>query len=280
MESTLRRRRRFHGIKRMVHPSRNLTTMKKLPKTVGLTSLRMERVKSRPRIVIRWLYSVSYFIFLAVLLGLNSVVPIDLIIRSSTTASKLAVHTLIVIVACVIFLVISFVLYISRVLMQRTHLQDITKLYMPTTEKDISPKVSKYIEKEYQRTEWIQQQAAPQGRVMHPGQYHRYDNTGIDLQDGLVYDDILHSIGEDVKYRHILPVSTTQELTAEGDKTLRQILTRRYVATNYKDTVILEEFLSHYERLRFGGKPMTYEQFVRFLQLWSCVRTHISQQHS
>ncbi|VEU19279.1 DEKNAAC100660 [Brettanomyces naardenensis] len=128
--------------------------------------------------------------------------------------------------------------------------------------------------------------AAPRGRIMHRGLFHSYEGPSsessslqVKLPNNLVYENVVHSIGEDIKYRKMLSINDSLQLKTEGKATLREVLLHKYGLMKQeltdKDISTLYDFLIHYEKVRFSGIPIAYDEFVIFMGLWSRVKNDI-----
>ena len=240
---------------------------------------KIEKVKSKPRALIYWLYSVSYFIFLGITLLLCSSMPVNIIFQSFATSSRIAISTLIIIGACALFVLSAFVLYLVRVLIIRAHLQDIPRFYIPTTPADINQQVSNFIHEELIRCQQITEMAGPKGHIVHDGMYHEEkghtSSKRTDLPDDLVYDDVVCDIGQEVKYRGRIQLSGNKFIEAKGKSTFKDLLFNEY--NEIKDKIIdnelttMKDLVGLYEKLRFSGNPISHQEFEKFLRLWSQV---------
>ncbi|KAG7704597.1 hypothetical protein KL914_003988 [Ogataea haglerorum] len=234
---------------------------------------------SKSRGLLIWFYSISLLTFGITFLLLNSLVPIDVILRS-LTSSIIALNTLVIVCACALFLVLSAVIYIFRILNIKKHLQDIPKPYMPITEKDIGKREAEYIAQQIARTKEIRKLAGPQGPVDHAGLHCDQSSSDIPLPDKLIYENVVCAIGEDIKYRHALRLTSTFQVKVEPNQTLRDIISTAVQKTSLsaRDSDLLAEFLLHYEKLRFSGRPITKTDFLTFLRLWDHTRTILKRQ--
>ncbi|ODV85640.1 hypothetical protein CANARDRAFT_28398 [[Candida] arabinofermentans NRRL YB-2248] len=255
--------------------------------------IKLKKVGKKSKGVFKWLYSISLLIFSMLLLALNAVIPIDAIVKSKTS-SNLAVNAIIIVIACAVFLTCSGVIYIFRILVLKKYLQDIPKAYIPITPKDISKRESDFIYSEMLRSEKIRRLARPNTYVNHPSLYHSYEveklldhelaKSGtrtdyekqnemlIKLPNNLIYENVVRAIGEDIKYRKLLTIKKTFQVKVGKNQTLRSILVQKFDLISHElvddDFKILYDFLNHYEKLRFSGEAITYDDFIKFLKLW------------
>ncbi|KAH3663742.1 hypothetical protein OGAPHI_005144 [Ogataea philodendri] len=235
---------------------------------------KLRQVGQKSRGVLIWLYSISLLIFIVVFLLLNALVPLDLILRS-TSLSSLTFIALVVVIASALFLFISAVIYILRILILKRYLQDIPKAYVPITERDIGARESKYISQGIARAKKIKQLARPNATVDHPGLHSADQINDPTLPDNVVYEDVVRAIGEDVRYRHTLHLTHSFQVQVEPNQTLRDIVytTLRRATLSEKESHLVFDFLAHYEKLRFSGKPISRTDFLVFLSLWNHTKT-------
>ncbi|KAG7808692.1 hypothetical protein KL921_003774 [Ogataea angusta] len=244
-----------------------------------IQQLKLRKVRQKSRGLLIWLYSISLLTFGISFLLLNSLVPIDVILRS-LTSSIIAFNTLVIVCACALFLLLSAIIYIVRILNIKRHLQDIPKPYMPITEKDIGKREAKYIAQQIARTKEIKKLAGPQGPLDHAGLHCGQGSADVPLPDNLIYENVVCAIGEDMKYRHALHLTSTFQIKVEPNKTLRDIISAAVQKTDLpaRDSDLVAEFLAHYEKLRFSGQPITKTEFLTFLRLWDHTRTILKRQ--
>lgn len=241
--------------------------------------LHLEKIKKvKPKALIYWLYSVSYFIVLGITSALCSAIPVDLIIQSFQTSSRIAINTLIIIGACALFVLSAFVLYLVRVLINRAHLQDIPRIYIPVSSADITEPVSDYIHEELIRCQRISKTAGPKGIIFHDGMYHEQKGTSSKmtvLPNDLVYDNVVCDIGQEVKYRGKIQLSESRFIVPKNKCTLKELILDEYDEMTDKlndyELTTMKDMVGLYEKLRFSGKPITHHEFERFLRLWSQV---------
>lgn len=289
----MRRRSQYPGSK-IRHPLRALETGKR--KTINdvkkmknvlwfdIHETGMHLAKWRPSAVFQWLYSGSYFIFLIILLALSSAMPIDIIIQSSQTTSRLAINTLIIIGACALFVIISLTLYFTRLLIIRSHVQDIPKPYIPITSSDVPPNVASYIHDELERCQDVVKLSGPKDDIVHKGMYHYHIDSNVNnpvLPDNVIYENVVREIGEDIKYRRYINLDDHSFIPVTTKETLRQTLETLYRANssicNQKDMDNLHSFLRLYQNFRFSGDPISYNDFIIFIGLWKQVRTTMTK---
>ncbi|GMF98600.1 hypothetical protein B5S30_g760 [[Candida] boidinii] len=147
----------------------------------------VRNISQGPKKILQWFYSFSLVILLLLFIGLNSIIPIDSIIKSKTS-SNLAINAIVIVIACCLFIGLSISTYILRIIVLEFYLMDIPKPYMPTTPRDIPSDVSRYIKEELIRCEEIREKSKPNKFINHPGLYH--DNSGIIVEeDDDDYDD-------------------------------------------------------------------------------------------
>ncbi|CDK24403.1 unnamed protein product [Kuraishia capsulata CBS 1993] len=247
--------------------------------------------------VFNWLYSISLGLFFIVFLGLCSIVPIDVIIKSKTS-SHLAVNTLIVLIACGLFAGLCIFIYALRIYVLRVHLQDIPKPYMPTDANDIPSKCAVYIKEQLIRCEKITARAMPHELVKHPGLYYHKDYDDVEqidlfgekenekihrktpsklvdpaagfLPNNLVYENVVRIIGNEIKYNGYLVMDNREWVNVPQKMSFREVMTLMDDGNlERSDPALLEELLSTYERLRFSGQLISEDDFLKFMELLS-----------
>ncbi|GMG37871.1 unnamed protein product [Ambrosiozyma monospora] len=158
---------------------------------------------------------------------------------------------------------------------------------MPITSKDIPRECSIAIQNEFIRTQKVKQMAQPNLDIQHPGLFqapNQSENADDELPNYLVYENVVRTFGEDIKYRNVLTVKNSSlKITVDKNVTLREILTKRFSPLvqqgklEYKDSIKLQNFLKLYERLRFSGKAIEHDEFLELMQLWNQVQTLLTK---
>lgn len=233
-----------------------------------------------PRRLFRWLYSVSLVILVTLLLAFIAVTPIDVIVQTSSASSS-GIKLFIVIIVCVVFLVVSFVLYFLRLYQHRVSMNDIpTKsVYIPD-QNDLPNTVFKYITQKFNDCQEIKEKADPlhdsKVNINHPGmspplyvQQRNESSTEKDhLPPNLVYEDAIRSFGD--KFNFHDGFKTSVALDIPKDFSLRQIcmflishLLKEGLATP-EELPDVETMLSIYEKSKFGGHLLTEEEMIKF----------------
>lgn len=219
---------------------------------------------------LRWLYASSFVIIIILILTMSSVLPIDVIVQSKTNNSHLATNTVIILVICVAFIIISVLAHTFRLFYNKMLLQDIPRPYIPITEDDIGKSTSQAIELEMVNCQRIKRMAKPKGNIRHPGLYHQSeDDQNDDLPDNLIYENVIRVIGQELKYNGTLTISDDQVLRLDNHYSLSELL------NIYRTDSVVNDFLLLYERLRFSGQPITCDDFKLFLEEWGYVKTKL-----
>lgn len=233
-----------------------------------------------PRRLFRWLYSVSLVILVSLLLALIAVAPIDVIVQTSSASSS-GIKLFIVIIVCVVFLVVSFVLYFLRLYQHRVSMNDIPSksVYIPDKH-DLPDKVFKYITQKFNECQEIKEQADPlhnfKVNINHPGitpplyiqQRNIGNNENDHLPPNLVYEDAIRSFGD--KFNFHDGFKTSMALDIPKNYTLRQIFAFLIINLISQGSVKPEEvpetetMLSIYEKSKFGGQLLTEEEMINF----------------
>ncbi|OWB73243.1 hypothetical protein B5S31_g2977 [[Candida] boidinii] len=177
-------------------------------------TIHVRNISKGPKKILQWFYSFSLVILLLLFIGLNSIIPIDAIIKSKTS-SHLASNAIIIVIACCVFIGLSITSYILRLIFLEYYLIDIPKPYIPTTQKDIPIDVSRYIKEELIRCENIREKSKPNKFINHPGLYH--DNNGIIVDNNDVVDDNDNEDITSTVTKSLLSSSSSFELTSSDE---------------------------------------------------------------
>ncbi|CAH6722894.1 putative defect at low temperature protein 1 [[Candida] jaroonii] len=229
-----------------------------------------------PRRLFRWIYSVSLFILVSILMALIAVTPIDVIVQTAS-ASFSGIKLFIVIVVCVLFLIISFTLYFSRIYQHRVAMNDIPNhsMYVPQ-EHDLPKRIYHHIDEKNQYCKEVQEMAGPLTNDitinypgMQPPEYIQARNVGSGnlLPPSLHYDEVIRSFTD--KF-------TILENFESSLKTPKHFTFREMVLSIAQDLRInrkagAEElpnfslFLSLYEKFKFSGKLIEENEMVDFM---------------
>ncbi|KAL6453655.1 DLT1 Defect at low temperature protein 1 [Candida maltosa Xu316] len=115
-----------------------------------------------PQRILRWIYSISMIICILLMLGFIAVTPLDVVIQTLGSSNATVVKTFIVIGVCVLFVIISMIIYFTRVYKYRISLNDIPNksLYIPF-ENDYPKAVFHHIDDNLKRCSEIKFKAGP-----------------------------------------------------------------------------------------------------------------------
>ncbi len=205
------------------------------------------------------LYWTSLGFLVIIMIGFIVVMPIDAILQSRQT--NLALNTFIIVGACSLFVIFAIILYTIRVVIARQSLADIPKKYVPRLD-DFPKECADFITEEYERCKTIWERAGPHELISHPG----LSNPTSELLPGaLPYEDVVRSVGERVVWRSLMTLP--QEQRIPRNRTFRYVAMTLSSNKDTKDHGLWKEYLKIYERLRFSGKAITEEEFLRFMEI-------------
>lgn len=196
--------------------------------------------------------------------GFSVVVPIDAIAQASRSQND-ALNTFIVVGAFVLFGIISIVIALGRVYVQRSCLQDIPKSYLPITPEDMPHAGSRnLLLKEMDRSQELATfLKKPRERVVHDG-LARPEADEYGLPPLLNYEDSVKIITSRLKYQGIF--SNLIKLDLNNGDTFADIMSSLFAQTgNFQKEAA--EYTALYETIRFSGKEITNKQFMRFMDL-------------
>ncbi|RLV94292.1 Defect at low temperature protein 1 [Spathaspora sp. JA1] len=234
---------------------------------------RRRRILSWPQKIFRWLYSFSLIIFILLFLAFVAVTPLDVIAQTFDTNNSIAVKTFIVIIVCVVFIILSLVVYFTRLFNYRVSMNDIPtrSLYIPDQQGDYPVDVSTHIDtKLTQSVVEIREKAGPLANksiivINHPGvsppdyiqRHNQRIGTSTSSQAGTLlppnvhYEDIVRSLGDKFYLGKIL---TEDDLPIH--LSLREIML--YLAESFLENnnnqgmPDLTKLTKLYEKFRFG----------------------------
>lgn len=234
-----------------------------------------------PKRVFRWIYSISLVIFFFITLLFVAVTIVDVIAQTSKTSSS-GIKLFIVIIVCVVFIIVSLILYFLRILQTRIALNDIPSksVYIPF-EGDYPHDVFTCIDEKLRQCHEIGIKAGPLSDpsiiINHPGlsppeyiqeRNREFTEQGTMLPANLAYEDIVRSIGDKFhgdKHNVFTPVELPTQLS------FREILI--YLSKIYVDTSQVAEdklpdvqrMIDLYEQFRFGPNLIRERDMVEFM---------------
>ncbi|SCU99692.1 LAMI_0G00210g1_1 [Lachancea mirantina] len=224
-----------------------------------------------------WFYWASLSVLLLLFVGFSIVVPIDSMAQASRSKNK-ALNTFIVVGAFVAFGVFSIVICVSRVLVQRSCLQDIPRRYLPITAGDMPHAPSRKLlhEKLNWSSELSELFLKPRERIVHDGlspptiEDVQSDNPSEDgegdtlLPPFLNYEDTVKIITSRLKYQGVF--SNLVDLKLDVGETFSEMIGMLFIEKGvFVDDA--KEYVNLYETLRFDNKGITQDQFIRFMDL-------------
>ncbi|CAR23436.1 Dlt1p [Lachancea thermotolerans CBS 6340] len=209
-----------------------------------------------------WLYRTSLVVLVLFFVGFSVVVPIDAMAQASRSTND-ALNTFIVVGAFVAFGVLSIIIAVGRVLVQRSCLQDIPKGYLPITPEDMphQPSRSMILEQMDRSHKLAVLLKKPKEPVTHDG-LARPDSDDHGLPPLLNYEDSIKIITSRLKYQGVF--SNLVKLDSDTGDTFATIA-RSMSAQNKLSSSEAAEYIKLYEAIRFSGKEITKEQFLQFM---------------
>lgn len=235
-----------------------------------------------PRRLFRWLYSFSLFIFAFFTFGFVAVTPIDVIAQTLGTSYS-GIKLFIVIVVCVVFLVLTILLYFLRLFQRRVALNDIPakSMYIPF-ENDLPRVVCERIDQRLNECMQIKEKGGPLGDensvINHPGRappaYVQEKNQllgeeGTYLPPNTEYEDVLRGFSDKIRSdgKTLTLTSLPEAFTF---KELIASFIRGIVAENPDFKVHLPDvklLVDLYEEMRFGGELISEKVLLDFMIL-------------
>lgn len=216
----------------------------------------------KSRRVQEWLYNTSSVFVLFFFVGFSAVLPIDAISQASQSTNNYALNTFVVVGALVLFGITAAFITSARIYIRKTQLQDIPKRYVPLDENDLPKSCYIQITENFQRCEEIRKKAMfVNESIKHPG----LSNPNSTLLPPLLsFEDVVRSVGMKLKWDRNL-VGT--EISIPANLSFREIVA--YIENKLigMKTESNKEFVELYEDLRYSGKLITEEKFVRFMEL-------------
>lgn len=241
-----------------------------------------------PRILFRWFYTFSLLVITIVATLMVAVTPIDVIIQSSD-ASFSSIKVFIVIGVCVIFVLVSIIMYLLRIFQNKVALNDIPSksIYIPG-KGDMPKRCFKEIDQNLVRNSEVQMKAGPLFNksiiISYPGlsppDYVQEKNLkcfsdgnnsavcpGTLLPPGACYEDIIRSIGDKLK----MGGRVLTQLDVPKNLSFREILI--YVFKVYKTDPNfqterlpdIKRLIVLYEKMTFGPNLIEERDILEFM---------------
>ncbi|CAH2351459.1 putative defect at low temperature protein 1 [[Candida] railenensis] len=241
-----------------------------------------------PRILFRWFYTFSLLVITIIATLLVAVTPIDVIIQSSDSSFS-SIKVFIVIGVCVIFVLISIIMYLSRIFQNKVALNDIPSksIYIPGKD-DIPKRCFQEIDQNLVRNSEVQMKAGPLFNksiiISYPGlsppDYVQEKNLkcfsdankstvcpGTLLPPGACYEDIMRSIGDKLK----IGGRVLTQLDVPKSLSFREILI--YVFKVYKTDPNfqterlpdIKRLIELYEKMTFGPNLIEERDILEFM---------------
>lgn len=216
-----------------------------------------------------FLYSSSFVVVLVVFIVCTMIVPVDCIVKSRAQ-DTLLVNSLVVLSAIALYFIFNLAIAFTKVIHHKQLLDDVPKPYIPVLRQDLGKSAFQRIQANFARTRAMQLRFEPQKKHMirHPGlSPPEYLRSGAEVPAGLVYEDVLRSIGDRLRYgdRHFLILDLLTPALALFKEAVEHLAVTAFGDAADSDS---QECIRLYEELRFSGKPILEEQFVRFMELF------------
>lgn len=233
-----------------------------------------------PRRLFRWLYSFSLFIFAFLTFGFVAVTPIDVIVQTLGTSYS-GIKLFIVIIVCVVFLVVTLILYFLRIFHSRVALNDIPlkSVYIPF-ENDLPRVVCERIDEKLTECMDIKEKGGPLGNkeavINHPGrsppEYIQEKNRllgdeGTFLPPNAEYEDVLRGFSDKLR----LDGKTLGQKSIPDTYSFRELivsLTKVIVTERPNLKVYLPDFkvlIELYEKMKFGKELINEKDLLDFM---------------
>lgn len=237
-----------------------------------------------PSRLFQWLYSFSLIIFMLVAFALIIVTPLDIIVQtwgSPSTGAKIVI----VIGACAIFFLVSFLLYVSRLYHSRVVLNQIPSksVYVPLEKHDLPSSVIRHIDERLRHNLSVTKvRAGPLHNKretlnfpgMLPPEYIQQRNIamgfpekGTFLPPNCKYNDVIDIIGLTLRFDG--PQVTNFDIPAHY--TVRELIitiTKMLVEDGEMDAALIPSaqiVVDLYDKFQFGPDLIAEEDLVTFL---------------
>ena len=233
-----------------------------------------------PKRLFSWIYSLSLFILILLMLAFASITPIDVIVRT-TNLPQSAGKIIIVIIMCVIFLLMGILIYFLRLYKKGLALSEIPSksVYIPGRD-DLPKHCYKVLEENLQRcVSDIKWRASPlyNEEVSHPGlsppesiQRRNFSKSGRGalLPPNTYYEDVVGLVGYLVWMNHN---SLSTEEGIPSNYSFRKIIL--YLWSIYPKDYDVDEtelpninsIIDLYEKFRFGPDLIKEDELFEFM---------------
>lgn len=233
-----------------------------------------------PRRVFWWIYSFSLILLLLLMLSFVAVTPIDVIVQTSGSESS-GIKMFIVIIVCVVFLVLSVIIYFLRMFHKRSALNDIPSksVYIPFEGDMPSTCLSLIDKKLYKCLCDIKIRAGPlynNNIINHPGisppdyvQNRNISETGEGtlLPPNACYEDVIRSLGD--KFRIDGRILTQVDFPKHFSfREIIVFLSERYLndPNTIKDQFPnIKQLVDLYEKFKFGQNLIKENELLEFM---------------
>lgn len=233
-----------------------------------------------PKRLFSWIYSISLFILVLLMLAFVSVTPIDVIVKT-TDLPQWAPKIIIVFIMCILFLLLGLVIYFLRLFQKGLALSEIPSksVYVPG-KYDLPNHCYKVLEENLQRcVSDIKWKASPlyNEEVNHPGlsppesiQRRNFNRSGKGalLPPNTYYEDVIRLVGLLLWMNHSsLSMAGEVPLNYSFRKItlfLSDIYLKKYDLER-RDFPDIDELIGLYEKLRFGPDLIKEEELFNFM---------------
>lgn len=219
-----------------------------------------------------WLYRFTFLLFMVFFLLFCAVMPIDAISKASKSANY-ALNTFVIVGALVAFGLIATFMATTRIYLIRSSLSDIPKRYVPLDVDDLPHSCISMIEANFERCESIRQRALKAPKVVrHPGLSGPDSDTVPPL---LNFDDAVRALGLKLKWDNTNLFIDSFEVPP--NLSFREIVAFLEMNRALVNNELCQEYVELYEELRYSGRLITEDKFIRFMELAIDFVKNISQ---
>ncbi|CAK7896201.1 hypothetical protein CAAN1_12S01112 [[Candida] anglica] len=233
-----------------------------------------------PRIIFRWFYTFSLFFFMLITSVMIAVTPIDVIAQTSGSSLS-GIKVFIVIGICIVFVISSIVIYLSRIFQNRVAMNDIPSksAYIPG-KGDLPNRCIKVIDERIIKCDEISMRAGPlynkaiiinhAGRA--PPEYVQNRNKSANGEGTLLppdscYEDIIRSLGD----KFMIDGRILTQIDLPKNLSFKEILI--YLMEIYKNEshfkpeygLVIKRLIESYEKFKFGPDLIEEAEIIEFM---------------
>ncbi|CUM63083.1 uncharacterized protein PRCAT00000648001 [Priceomyces carsonii] len=235
------------------------------------------KIFNLPKRMLWWIYSISLVLLIILMLAFVAVTPIDVIVRTSG-ASYSGIKMFIVIIVCVVFFILSIVLYFVRIFHNRVALGDIPSksVYIPG-KGDMPKSVYNAINKRLKECLEIRERISPleNSKVIinhagvSPPEYvqernHSHTNEGTLLPPDSNYEDIIRSLGDNFRHGKFFTYQFPQTYSF---KEIIVHLSELYAKSGMqlRKPINCHRIIELYEKFRYGPDLIEEKDMLEFM---------------